>query len=148
MDRVTRQCPQTTTFFEEKGEPKRYRTEVLPLTSVTLYRQDKPTHVQQQLLVCVALYLSQPTSKGGNSGDVTIGRLASRFVDNGNGDLCVQFYCKVNVAGEGGVIDVMVWQICGCFTKITNQTNQQNKTPPSAPSKRLTKQQQKLNTDT
>ena len=33
MDKVTRQCPQTTTF-EEKGEPKRYRTEVLPLTSL------------------------------------------------------------------------------------------------------------------
>ena len=32
-DRVTRQCPQTTTF-EEKGEPKRYRTEVLLLTSL------------------------------------------------------------------------------------------------------------------
>ena len=30
-DKVTRQCPQTTTF-EEKREPKRYRTEVLPLT--------------------------------------------------------------------------------------------------------------------
>ena len=25
-------------LFEEKGEPKRYRTEVLPLTSLTLYR--------------------------------------------------------------------------------------------------------------
>ena len=33
-DKVARQCPQTTTF-EEKGEPKRYRTEVLPLTSLT-----------------------------------------------------------------------------------------------------------------
>ena len=33
-DKVTRPCPQTTTF-EEKGEPKRYRTEVLPLTSLT-----------------------------------------------------------------------------------------------------------------
>ncbi len=31
-DKVTKQCPQTTTF-EEKGEPKRYRTEVLPLTA-------------------------------------------------------------------------------------------------------------------
>ena len=31
-DKVTRQCPQTTTF-EEKGEPKRIRTEV-PLLSV------------------------------------------------------------------------------------------------------------------
>ena len=27
-DKVTRPCPQTTTF-EEKGEPKRYRTEAL-----------------------------------------------------------------------------------------------------------------------
>ena len=37
-DKVTRQRPQTTTFFEEKGEPKRIRTEVLPLTSLTPYR--------------------------------------------------------------------------------------------------------------
>ena len=36
-DKVTRQCPQTTTF-EEKGEPKRVRTEVLLLTSLTPYR--------------------------------------------------------------------------------------------------------------
>ena len=36
-DKVTRQCPQTATF-EVKGEPKRYRTEVLPLTSLTPYR--------------------------------------------------------------------------------------------------------------
>ena len=33
-DKVTRQCPQTT-FFEEKGEPKRIRTEVPLLTSLT-----------------------------------------------------------------------------------------------------------------
>ena len=32
-DKVTRQCPQTT-IFEETGEPKRYRTEVLPLASL------------------------------------------------------------------------------------------------------------------
>ena len=36
-DKVTGQCPQTTTF-EEKGEPKQIRTEVLPLTSLTPYR--------------------------------------------------------------------------------------------------------------
>ena len=36
-DKVTRQCPQTTTS-EEKGEPKRYRTEVLPFTSLPPYR--------------------------------------------------------------------------------------------------------------
>ena len=34
-DKVTRQCPQTTTF-EEKGEPKRIRTEVLLLTCLTV----------------------------------------------------------------------------------------------------------------
>ena len=33
-DKVTRQCPQTTTF-DEKGEPKRIRIEVLLLTSLT-----------------------------------------------------------------------------------------------------------------
>ena len=37
-DKVTRQCPQTTTFFEEKGEAKQSRTEVSLLTSLTPYR--------------------------------------------------------------------------------------------------------------
>ena len=36
-DKVTRLCPQTTTF-EEKGEPKRIRTEVPLLTSLTPIR--------------------------------------------------------------------------------------------------------------
>ena len=36
-DKVTRQCPQTTTF-ENKAEPKEIRTEVPPLTSLTPYR--------------------------------------------------------------------------------------------------------------
>ena len=36
-DKVTRQCPQTTTF-EEKGEPKPIRTELALLTSLTPYR--------------------------------------------------------------------------------------------------------------
>ena len=40
-DKVTRPCPQTTTF-EKKGQPKRYRTEVLPLTSLPPYRWAKP----------------------------------------------------------------------------------------------------------
>ena len=34
-DKITRQCPQTTTF-KEKGEPKQIRTEVLLLTSLTV----------------------------------------------------------------------------------------------------------------
>ena len=36
-DKVARQYPQTTTF-EEKGGPKRIRTEVPRLTSLTRYR--------------------------------------------------------------------------------------------------------------
>ena len=36
-DKFTRQCTQTTTF-EEKGEPKRIRTEVPLFTSLTPYR--------------------------------------------------------------------------------------------------------------
>ena len=35
--KVTKQCPQTTTF-EEKGEPKRIGTDVPPLTSLTPFR--------------------------------------------------------------------------------------------------------------
>ena len=41
-DKVTRQCQQTTTF-EEKGEPKRIRTEVPLLTSLTPYRLTRDT---------------------------------------------------------------------------------------------------------
>ena len=36
-DKVTRQCPQTTTF-EEKGQPKQIQSEVPLLTSLTPYR--------------------------------------------------------------------------------------------------------------
>ena len=36
-DKVTRQCPQTTTF-EEKREPKRIGTEIPLLTSLAPYR--------------------------------------------------------------------------------------------------------------
>ena len=49
-DKVTRQCPQTTTL-EEKGEPKRIRTEVPLLTSLTPYRQAKPAHTRYLALV-------------------------------------------------------------------------------------------------
>ena len=38
MDKVTRQVSTNHNLFKEKGEPKRYRTEVLPLTSLTPYR--------------------------------------------------------------------------------------------------------------
>ena len=41
--KVTRQCPQTTTF-EENGDPKQIRTQVLLLTSLTPDRSAKPAH--------------------------------------------------------------------------------------------------------
>ena len=47
-NKVTRQCPQTT-IFEQKGEPKRIRTEVPLLTSLTPYRLAKPAHSQRTL---------------------------------------------------------------------------------------------------
>ena len=43
MDKVTR-VSTNHNLFEEKGEPKRYRTEVIPLTSLTPYRSAKPAH--------------------------------------------------------------------------------------------------------
>ena len=43
-DKVARQCPQTTTF-EEKGQPKRIRTEVSLLSSLTPYHWAKPADV-------------------------------------------------------------------------------------------------------
>ena len=42
-DKVTRKCPETT-IFEEKGEPKRIRTEVPLHTGLTPYRWAKPAH--------------------------------------------------------------------------------------------------------
>ena len=44
-DKVTRQCPQTTTF-EEKGKLKWNRTEVLLLTSLMPYCWAKPAHIR------------------------------------------------------------------------------------------------------
>ena len=52
-DKVTRQCPQTTTF-EEKGESKQIRTEVLLLTILTPYRKAKPAH-SCSLSLCQAI---------------------------------------------------------------------------------------------
>ena len=60
-DKVTRQCPQATTF-EEKGEPKRNRTEVLLLTKTLKYyynywmalKQRKSLSEQQQKLHATA----------------------------------------------------------------------------------------------
>ena len=51
-DKVTRQCPQTT--FEEKGEPKRIRTEVPLFTSP--YRWAKSAHTPCVRFRVVDLY--------------------------------------------------------------------------------------------
>ena len=42
-NKVTRQYTNKQ-LFEEKGEPKRIRTEVLPLTNLTPYRSAKQAH--------------------------------------------------------------------------------------------------------
>ena len=62
-DKVTRQCPQTTTF-EEKGEPKRIRTEVPLLTSLTPNRWVKPAH---ELDICTQMHLKLLKSKQANT---------------------------------------------------------------------------------
>ena len=59
-DKVTSQCPQTTTF-EEKGEPKQIWTKVPLLTSLTAYRLAKPAHwnfVPQCLVKGWAVYVT------------------------------------------------------------------------------------------
>ena len=61
-DKVKRQCPQTTTF-EEKGEPKRYRIEVLPLTSLTPYRQAKPALSKHGPIVQIQVHDSKPDQR-------------------------------------------------------------------------------------
>ena len=43
-------------LFEEKGEPKRYRTEVLPLTSLKPYRQAKPAHTFYNICILIVMY--------------------------------------------------------------------------------------------
>ena len=62
-DKVTRQCPQTTTF-EGKGEPKRIRTEAPLLTSLCL---PKLAHLGPQLFFAGSQSAAQSFRKGGNS---------------------------------------------------------------------------------
>ena len=54
-DKVTRPCLQTTTF-EEKGKPKRYRTEVLPLTMYNI--QVHVPYVKQQYIKKINHYVA------------------------------------------------------------------------------------------
>ena len=66
-DKVTRPSPQTTTF-EEKGEPKRYRTGVLPLTSLTPYRWATPALIViAAFFVCFESSCVSPYREGSGS---------------------------------------------------------------------------------
>ena len=68
-------------LFEEKGEPKRYRTEVLPLTSLTPYRQAKPAHNSCVFSCCLTSTEARwPISDGDRVGR---GRESERL-DRGN----------------------------------------------------------------
>ena len=73
MDKLSHKTVSTNhNLFEEKGEPKRYRTEVLPLTSLTPYRWAKAAHlmipnmerigfIPDREIICVTLTgLSKP----------------------------------------------------------------------------------------
>ena len=51
MDKVTRH-----NLFEEKGEPKQYRTEVLLLTSLMPYREAKLAHLNPMYYNLYILY--------------------------------------------------------------------------------------------
>ena len=53
-DRVTKQCPQTTSF-EEKGEPKQTGTEIPLLISLTL--TDRPNRLTQRNCQATDLYI-------------------------------------------------------------------------------------------
>ena len=44
-------------LFEEKGEPKRYRTEVLPLSSLTPYSYAKPAHSLTMERIYIYIYI-------------------------------------------------------------------------------------------
>ena len=65
-DKVKRQCPKTTTF-EEKRKPKRIRTTVPLLTSLSTYRWAKPAHKwagshPQTCIVYIVRYCSSHSS--------------------------------------------------------------------------------------
>ena len=55
-------------LFEEKGEPKRYRTEVLPLTSLSPYRSAKPAHEDQKETMDVDTEQSMERTVGRHGG--------------------------------------------------------------------------------
>ena len=60
-DVVTRQCPQATTF-QEKGEPKRIRTKIPLLYSLTPYHQAKPSHCCLLFLFVCSVYNKTTTA--------------------------------------------------------------------------------------
>ena len=61
-DKVTRRCPQPTTF-KEKGEPKQIRTEILLLTRLTPYRWARPAHQTSRVGAVLPLIKEAVTSQ-------------------------------------------------------------------------------------
>ena len=80
-DKVTRQCPQTTTF-EEKGELKRIRTGVALHNSLMPYRLARPTHrYPSPLSPSLQWFLrTQSTVKDSGKGRVDVGAHTGRHV--------------------------------------------------------------------
>ena len=67
----------TDTTFEEKGEPKRIRTEITLLTSLTVYRWAKPVHLwrlEKREIIYLSLYYHHH-----NDSCIKMGSNESRF---------------------------------------------------------------------
>ena len=115
-DRVTRQCPQTTTF-KEKGEPKRNQTEVLLLTSLyiykTRYRLAKPPSPPTSIPLPPPFFpslISRTVSVDVKHHAYLLGQTGSRLDTLCVGDSFILLYCmkwknnKGEREGGGGVI--------------------------------------------
>ena len=63
-DKVTRQCPQTTTFFKERGQPKRNLAEAVLLTSLMPYRWAKPAHWLIIMIILTQLFIQRNIFSG------------------------------------------------------------------------------------
>ena len=72
-DKVARWLSPSTTTFEERGEPKRNRTEVLLLTSLTPYCLAKPAHWSECLPWCLSSTETERLIRDGEKGEVIRG---------------------------------------------------------------------------
>ena len=80
-DKVTRQCPQTTTI-EEKGEPKWIRSVVPLITSLTPYRCAKPAHEITPKQYSSLFPLLVPSSRCLSVWPINIGPMTSAYFES------------------------------------------------------------------